>query len=271
MLFEKMLTGLVGGKSAQKIARQNGNVLPKLLVLVAAGTLGVSAGTIVGGSNLLSTADVSQLEMWLGEGPLTLTNVFDKQLGDGQAAVDFHAAANNLGRTFSIVRLRDATLPSTAPWSIVGGYNPSSWHSGGTFTSTIPDSERTAFIFNMSSGLLQRQRLSTDPNATYGHVQTSNDPAAGPMFGLGDLFVRAGFDPTNPATLELADLQQWSYGVCGNVSNCQNLLGQAAWTTARVLDLEVFTIEQSQVPEPGTWALLSAGLTALFTLRKRAQ
>src|SRR5262245_26901215 len=75
------------------------------LALMSAALLMLSgsaqAGTIVGGSSLLSLSDVTQLETWLGEGPLTLTNAYTKTPGD--TSTTFHNAVDGIGRTFAII------------------------------------------------------------------------------------------------------------------------------------------------------------------------
>ena len=47
-------------------------------------------------ATLITAADQSQLESWLGEGPLTLTNIYTKKAGD--TAANFHAAVDGQGR-----------------------------------------------------------------------------------------------------------------------------------------------------------------------------
>ena len=70
--------------------------------IFAAGVLPVAqAGTISGGSALLSPAQQGQLETWLGQGQVNLANIFTLQPGlDGD---DFHAAADGAGPTFSLM------------------------------------------------------------------------------------------------------------------------------------------------------------------------
>jgi hypothetical protein len=64
------------------------------------------AGVILGGSALLDSTDLTKLEGWLGEGELTLTNVFTKTIGDD--GVDFHAAADGKGRTFVVLSAQES-------------------------------------------------------------------------------------------------------------------------------------------------------------------
>ena len=73
-----------------------------IAMLVAAYSAGSFAGMIVGGSTLLTPTYVSELETWLGEGPLELTNVYTK--APGNTSLDFHAAVDGLGPTFVVMQ-----------------------------------------------------------------------------------------------------------------------------------------------------------------------
>jgi hypothetical protein len=55
-------------------------------------------------ASLLTPAYQSQLESWLGEGPLILTNIYTKQAGD--TSFDFHSAVDGQGRTFTLEPVR---------------------------------------------------------------------------------------------------------------------------------------------------------------------
>jgi hypothetical protein len=94
---------------------------------IAAGLLlaaPAQAAVMVGGSALLASGDADQLESWLGEGAITLTNTFTKQAGDD--AVYFHAAADGKGLTFVVMY---GTENSTGKSAVYGGYDPQSWRS----------------------------------------------------------------------------------------------------------------------------------------------
>ena len=118
----------------------------------------VQATTIIGGSALLTPASASQLETWLGEGPLTLTNIFTKTAGSTTA--DFHVAADGQGRTFSIMEVSGLVdIPSGLPVAgtyVIGGYNPESWSSADQWHFSPPYGF-DAFIFNLTDLRLQRQ------------------------------------------------------------------------------------------------------------------
>jgi hypothetical protein len=78
-----------------------------------------TAQTVVGGSDLINQSDAGQIAAWLGQGPVNLTRIFSKVVGDGQFASDFHAAADGMGPTITIYRAR--TYPSEGTYSLIGG------------------------------------------------------------------------------------------------------------------------------------------------------
>ncbi len=155
-------------------------VVLAVAVVMSLASAGAHAGTIIGGSALLDAAKLTQLETWLGEGPLVVTNIFTGVSGDGKTAPTFHAAANGQGRTFVLYQ---ATSPVSA---IIGGYNPQSWSSSGSYNMTPNIVDRKAFLFNLTSGALQRQRVDSP---TYGQYQTYNNNNYGPTFGGGMTFI----------------------------------------------------------------------------------
>lgn len=162
-------------------------------VLAIAGV--THAANIVGGSALLSGGDASQLETWLGKGTLTMTKIFDRTPGDGKPATDFHTAADERGQTITVMELPPQ---NGFPAKVIGGYNPQSWNSSGTTNFTDEDAQRTAFLFNLTTGTLQRQKLNPEDVGKY---QTYNDNNYGPTFGGGhdlhvDFNLQTGY--TNP-------------------------------------------------------------------------
>ncbi len=175
----------LGARSAAlHIASNDANENPFDINLAANG---VEVLTIIGGSDLLTPPDVVQLQTWLGEGTLTLTKVFAAAPGDGKTATNFHAAVNGIGRTFTVIE-----LPAQGAYGrkVIGGYNPQSWSSINNYNYTYDDTQRTAFLFNLTTGLLQRQKLNSNPNGGIGQYQTYNNSSYGPTFGGGhDLYV----------------------------------------------------------------------------------
>jgi hypothetical protein len=234
------------------------------------------AGSIVGGSSMLGGPGLAQLEAWLGQGPLTLTNIFTKGV-DGSTSTDWHAAVDHQGATFSLLEMvaydpeADANVTQ-----IIGGYNPRSWDAATNgWVSTPNDADRTAFIFNLTTGVLQRQCLSTDPTdcgrdlADYGEWQTFDHLDYGPSFGGGqDIHVNADLDD--------GFSYNYSYGVPGSPLagyGQQNGLdpnpGSSGWIAVGAL--ETFTIAPftGAVPAPGGPALFALGLLGLAVARRR--
>jgi hypothetical protein len=125
----------------------------------------------------------SQLERWLGAGDLRLENVYTRANGDD--ALDFHAAADGRGPTFTLLRVSDR---EGGAW-LVGGYNPQSWDTAG-WHMTPRDFQRTAFLFNYTTPAVYRQVPSSFALPSQGSFQTFNTPDQGPTFGAGpDLFI----------------------------------------------------------------------------------
>ncbi|HZZ80821.1 MAG TPA: PEP_CTERM-anchored TLD domain-containing protein [Gemmataceae bacterium] len=203
-------------------------------------------------AGLLTTAEQTQLETWLGEGPLTLTNIFTKTAGDGQTSADFHAAVDGKGRTFTLIEV----LPVNGYANqIIGGYDPQSWSSSGGYNITSSDADRTAFLFNLTTTTIERQAI----GGYQGQYQTYNYSSYGPTFGGGhDLYV--SFDLASGYAF------QYSYG---SGYNSTNILGHTY--TYQGLDIgfgaiEVYTIADapSAVPESSSLTLFVMA-TATFS------
>ena len=221
--------------------------------LLLACLLPAQAGTILGGSTLLDTSSHAQLERWLGQGTFDLINVYTRDGDD--TSVDFHAAADGRGPSFTLMQVTNDAGQSF----LVGGFNPQSWSSTDGWHNTPRDSYRTAFIFNITEPALYRQVLSDYVLPSQGERQTFNGPDYGPTFGTGhDLYVNA--------SLKTAFSWQVTYGnpVDSGLSIIDRSLGGQI---VHVDALEVFTL--SPIPEPAAWMMLAGGLALLGGAARR--
>jgi hypothetical protein len=218
-----------------------------------------SIGAVVIGGSLLSAGDANQIEAWLGEGPITLTNIYTKVTGN--TSVDFHNAVDGQGRTVSVLKVFDGVGTQ-----LIGGYNPQSWALLDAFHMTPLDAQRTAFIFNLTGSIIQRQNLIGEGAVNSGEYQTYNFFTYGPTFGAGhDLFV--------DFTLNAGDAHNYSYGGTSGTDNILN--GVANDSTFEVGSLEVFSVasEPAVVPEAAswiTWGLLGLVGVGSIWQRRRA-
>lgn len=221
------------------------------LVLASAGLCFCMGAQAASGPSLLSPEYQSQLESWLGEGRLTLNTIYTKAAGD--TSLDFHKASDGKGRTFSVMEAMD---PSGKTW-LVGGYNPQSWNSSGSYNMTPDNSQRTAFLFNLSSGVIRPQTPRGYAIDTVGAYQTYNGSEYGPVFGYGhDLFVSGTLSSGGYSNMySYIDPVKGGFG--------ESLLDGSQYNKPNVTygAMQIFTI--SVVPEPATYAFLLAGLGLL--------
>ena len=135
---------------------------------------------------MLVGGNLAQVESWLQgpySGALQFTNVFDKS--STSTSSDFHNAVDGLGPTVVLI---EAIFPIYVGLSqivagysteIIGGHDPQSWSVIGGYNLTPNVSDRTAFIFNLTTRDIRYQQT-----VDYaGQYQTYNDRSYGPTFG----------------------------------------------------------------------------------------
>lgn len=230
-----------------------------LSVVGSCASVSAQAGTGAAGATLLNASDRVQLATWLGEGAIRLDQVYAKAQGD--TAKNFHLAADGKGRTISVMQ---ASNEFGQTW-LIGGYNPQSWSSTGGYNRTAADPERTAFLFNLTSGSVHRQTPATYGLGTVGSYQTYNNIKNGPTFGWGhDLYV-----PDNLSTGGYSSL--YSYINPGtNVFGLSLLDGsQYHGVNLSFGAMEIYTI--AVVPEPDAYGMLLAGLLVAGFAARRAK
>ncbi len=202
--------------------------------------LPANSAQIVGGSNLIDQAQADMIAGYLNEGDIALTNIFSKTYGDGKTSTQFHAAADGQGRTISVMR-----VSFRGNEYLIGGYNPQSWSSSAGYRFTFPDADRTAFLFNLTSNFVQRQKLNGDPSCGWcGQYQTYNLGSHGPTFG-------GGHDLMQYSNLENGYALNWGYGTAYFSNNILNIGISWGGSTNELLylGLEVFTISEAQRPD----------------------
>jgi VCBS repeat-containing protein len=194
-----------------------------------------SSAQIVGGSNLIDQAQANQIAGYLNGGSVTLTRIFSKTQGDGKVAPDFHAAADNQGRTITVYRVQ-----YNGQQYLIGGYNPQSWNSSSSYNMTPNDADRTAFLFNLTSDFVQRQKLNNDPSCPgCGQYQTYNYNGYGPTFG-------GGHDLYSDYSLQSGYANNWGYGASSIFNN--NILNiniqYTGYPNLQILGFEVFKVSE---------------------------
>lgn len=213
----------------------------------------VEGAAVVGGSGFMTQAYADKVEYWLGEGSITLTNVFTKT--GASTSYDFHSAADGKGRTITVIEvLGDSS--HTIETQVIGGYNPLSWHLSGYSTAAT---QRDAFIFNLTS--LEKQNQNTNGHIWY---QTYNAAGYGPTFGYGhDIYV--------DSNLSSGYAYNYSYG--GQSYGDNILTGVSVMNYGLSIGrIEVYTIAAAQgVPEPASIAMWGIGALGLVFVRRKRQ
>lgn len=165
---------------------------------------------------LLTEADTDHLGAWLDDGRLAFARLYKKE--PGHTARDFHRAVDGQGPTITIVEIlagqayNYTTRRFDNQRQIVGGYNPRCWHSAGTWNFTLADECRNAFLFNLTTGEIQRQNLRGQGLNESGIYQTYNATEYGPIFG-------GGYDLCIDATLDYGEFYNYSFGATTSKKN----------------------------------------------------
>ena len=224
---------------------------------------------------ILTSEYESQVECWLGTGDQTFKLIYEKKAGD--TSETFHSKVDGKGATIVLMNVYDSAMNFLAT---VGGYNPRSWQSFGSYNASEEDADRTAFIFNLTTSTRMMQRLKGDGEKgdEWGNAQTYNSDLHGPTFGAGhDMYVFTSMNEVQ--------FVQYSYGIGGGPSLGLgiNLLGNTGWTTVNLGELEVYTFgppepppaaPTASTPEPASlaiWGLGALGFTlAGYRKRRRA-
>lgn len=202
-------------------------------------------------ATLLTAPDASEIQTWLDatglySGSLQFTNIYEKSAGD--TSTTFHSAVDGTGPTITLMSVTFGNQTA-----VIGGFDPQSWNSSTGYNLVSNPAQRTAFIYNLTTGLLQ-----TETSAESGVYQTFNSSGYGPTFG-------GGFDiGLYDNTLINGYVFPYGYG-SGCVNTCEgngNILGLSGETLFSAGQLEVFTISEA-VPEPSTWAMMLLGFAGI--------
>jgi len=217
-----------------------------------------SAVPVYGGSDLLDAGDASRLESWLGQGSISLSNIFTKQEGD--FARDFHAAVDGRGDTITLIEVTGNSYGAFDAPIVIGGYNPLSWGLSGYHYSSY--GSRDAFIFNLDSD----RRAGQFQGGSRGRYQTLNHIHYGPTFGAGhDIFVGTSLDHGYAYSYSYATYSgsYWSNGWHTSI------LGAYSVNLA-IGAIEVFSVDAAPVSEPATLVLLAVGILGLAVTGRRS-
>ncbi|HZP59102.1 MAG TPA: PEP_CTERM-anchored TLD domain-containing protein [Opitutaceae bacterium] len=212
-------------------------------------------------AQLLNGASEAQLVTWINQGPLTFTPDFTKIAGDGQDALDFHAASDGKGPNISLFDVTPFNVADglyDLPEQVIAGGIPTSWYSSNTWNVVLDPTDQSAMLFNLTAGVVHHENAFTFS----GIFQSFNSPSLGPTFGLGDLVT--GFD------LEHGTAIHYSYGGTSPLTpNILGLVGVGPSDLFRINRLEVYSVSLASIPEPVTYGLTIGTATMMFVLLRR--
>lgn len=225
----------------------------KLLVIVASialSSISISAhASIITGGALLNSADATQIEAWLGGGPVDFTNVWSGTTG--ATSVSWHAAVDTIGPTISIYQ-----VSFNGGILLIGGYTQASWQGSGYV------SDPNAFIFNLTSGIMQTTKNVNGLNA----ILTGSYNFA--QFGTTDLF--GGWNNLGQVYTVAGSAGNADYGLGPGVST--SILGATVFNGFSVLGLDTYSIAAGTapaVPLPAPISLLAIGFAGLSFNRRK--
>jgi hypothetical protein len=157
---------------------------------------------------------------------------------------------------------------STGPYQIIGGFNPQSWSQIGGYQLTPNVSDRTAFIFNLTTTDRRDQQVADGD----GQYQTFYQLNYGPTFG-------GGHDIFTDATLSIGHIISLSYcanpaSPCPFSSGYLNLLGLPNGspnnqTVIEIGSIEVFAIVDTPIPAALPLFATGLGLMGLLGWRRK--
>jgi hypothetical protein len=206
-------------------------------------------------AQLLNGAYEAQLVTWINQGPLNFTSIFTKVAGDGQDAFDFHAATDDRGpivALFDVTPFDPADSLYDSPEQLIGGFTLLNWDSSNIWPLSPNPADQNAFIFNLTSGAIQRE---------------NSIPSAQIFSGAGSSDLSAEFN------LEHGSAVHRFYGDPSLTS--PSILANGLNDRFQIDRLEVYSVapasSTSEIPEPAAYGAVAAAalLTATVLLRRK--
>jgi hypothetical protein len=245
---------------------------PRFPSYILAAALGLAA--FHAQAQLLTSADKTQLETWLGSGPLQFTDIFSAVNGDGKTTVDFNNAADGKGATFTL-----ASVTRGNNTYVIGGYDPVSWNGAlEDYVFVTSRSAQTAFIYNLTADVIQRENTFGVGQNGSGDYQTLDAESLGPTFGESfDIAIGNDYSGFGSDLLTEGSTFNYSYGgsfgtdILGTPDIfTQGNRGQYDPFTINSLDVYTFGPATAGVPDRGSTVFpLGAAMLGLVALAHR--